>query len=249
MAAYNNKKTASNETVEVFFDNIQLCLTPSGPDITPPVVSIESPTSGLSYLTGNSTESLGGTASDDRGVVAVTWENLATSATGVAVGTNNWNANGIGLVSGLNELVVSAYDAAGNVGTDTLAVTYDPNLDTDPPVITNVAVDSVNSSTVTIIWDTDEPSDSQVEYGLTIVNQGTVKIMPLGNSITDGKGSNPRHGFREDLSDLLTNSGYDFDFVGSLTGGSGFDTDHEGHSGFYTQQINQSITVSHVSAY
>ena len=243
LAGYNNKKTSSSEVVQVFFDNIKVCVTPSGPDITPPGVSIESPISGSSYLTGNATEPLSGSASDDRGVVAVTWENLATSATGVAVGTNNWNANGISLVSGLNELVVSAYDAAGNVGTDTLGVTYDPTLDTEPPVITNVAVDSVNSSTVTIIWDTDEPADSQVEYGLTIVNQGTVKIMPLGNSITYGKGSNPRHGFREDLYDLLTNASYDFDFVGSLNDGSGFDADHEGHSGFFTQQINQSITT------
>ena len=48
--------------------------------------------------------------------------------------------------------------------------------------------------------------------------------------------------FREDLYDLLTNAGYDFDFVGSLTGGSGFDADHEGHSGFFTQTINLSIT-------
>ena len=243
LTGYNNKKTSSSEVVQTFFDNIKVCLTPAGPDLSPPAVSIESPTSGSSYLTGSSTESLGGTASDDRGVVAVTWQNLATSATGSALGTTNWSVNGVSLVSGLNELVVSAYDAAGNVGTDTLAITYDPNLDTDPPVISNVTVDSVTSSIVTITWNTDEPSDSQVEYGLTIVNQGMVKIMPLGDSITDGKGSNPRHGFREDLYDLLTNAGYDFDFVGSLTGGSGFDTDHEGHSGFYTQTINSSITT------
>ena len=195
LAGYNNKKTSSSEVVQVFFDNIKVCLTPSGPDITPPSVIIESPTSSSSYFTGNSSESLSGTANDNVGVAAVTWENLATSSTGTAVGTNNWNVNAINLISGLNELVISAYDGAGNVGTDTLDVTYDTNLDTDPPVITNVAVGSVTSNTVTITWDTDELSDSQVEYGLTIVNQGTVNIMPLGNSITDGKGSSPRHGF------------------------------------------------------
>ena len=65
---------------------------------------------------------------------------------------------------------------------------------------------------------------------------GTIKIMPLGDSITEGiPGS---IGYREKLYGDLINSGFDVDFVGSLSSGSGFDTDHEGHSGQTASWLN-----------
>jgi len=43
-----------------------------------------------------------------------------------------------------------------------------------------------------------------------------VKILPLGDSITDGAGYNPPYSsYRDELYDLLTNAGYDFEFVGT----------------------------------
>ena len=65
------------------------------------------------------------------------------------------------------------------------------------------------------------------------------KIMPLGNSITRGVSgpSTDDAGYRNDLDALLTAEGVAFDFVGSLSDGSGFDTDHEGHDGFRADQI------------
>ena len=56
--------------------------------------------------------------------------------TDAATGTTNWSASGINLAVGSNEIVVSANDAAGNIGRDTLFVTYSP--DTTPPLISNV---------------------------------------------------------------------------------------------------------------
>ncbi|MBN2818782.1 MAG: hypothetical protein JXP36_07425 [Bacteroidales bacterium] len=52
----------------------------------------------------------------------------------------------------------------------------------------------------------------------------TIKIMPVGNSITAGEhynhpALNERTGYRKDLFDLLTNSGYNIDFVGSQNHG------------------------------
>ncbi len=40
--------------------------------------------------------------------------------------------------------------------------------DTQAPVISNVQVINITSSTASVVWDTDEPSDSTVEYGITI---------------------------------------------------------------------------------
>lgn len=69
--------------------------------------------------------------------------------------------------------------------------------------------------------------------------QAQTKIMPLGNSITEGTGSSNNAGFRYFLFNLLSNAGTSFDFVGSLQDGSGFpDTEHEGHSGFRAEQLD-----------
>jgi hypothetical protein len=72
----------------------------------------------------------------------------------------------------------------------------------------------------------------------------TVEVMPLGDSITTGKysgtdttdpaGAGDDIGYRKDLRDLLTGSGYTVDFVGSVDNGASYpfsDYQHEGHNG------------------
>lgn len=39
--------------------------------------------------------------------------------------------------------------------------------DTTPPVISDIAVENVGQETASLIWTTDEPSDSQIDYGLS----------------------------------------------------------------------------------
>jgi hypothetical protein len=65
---------------------------------------------------------------------------------------------------GTKTVYVWLKDAAGNVSavvSDTIV------LDTTPPVISNVQAVSITSSGATITWTTNEPADSQVNYGLT----------------------------------------------------------------------------------
>ncbi|MFG3341218.1 cellulose binding domain-containing protein [Glycomyces sp. NPDC048151] len=62
----------------------------------------------------------------------------------------------------------------------------------------------------------------------------TVKIMPLGDSITGSPGC-----WRGNLWDLLDQAGHEVDFVGSLSQAcnpAGSDPDHEGHGGFLVTQ-------------
>ncbi|HDK36468.1 MAG TPA: hypothetical protein ENG82_06140, partial [Bacteroidetes bacterium] len=67
----------------------------------------------------------------------------------------------------------------------------------------------------------------------------TWKIMPLGNSITDGIGSSAgTGGYSDDLYKLLNANGVSFDFVGSLNDGISPDPDHEGHDGYTSEQID-----------
>ena len=67
-----------------------------------------------------------------------------------------------------------------------------------------------------------------------------VKIMLLGDSITAG--SHGTVGYRRNLYLDLVNSGFNVDFVGSQSAGSGFDADHEGHgwqtASYFNSRLN-----------
>ena len=64
----------------------------------------------------------------------------------------------------------------------------------------------------------------------------SLRIMPLGDSITQGAKSENTAGYRGPLWTLLKGAGYNVDYVGSSTATpgtvSGMDTDHEGHGGW-----------------
>lgn len=68
----------------------------------------------------------------------------------------------------------------------------------------------------------------------------SVKIMPLGDSTTTGSPGSV--GYRKKLYLDLINSGFNVDFVGSQSAGSGFDADHEGHgwqtASYFNSQLN-----------
>jgi uncharacterized protein (TIGR03437 family) len=98
--------------------------TPGG-DAVAPAVTITSPTSGSTFSTSYSVLSLGGTASDNVGVSQVTWS-TNRGASGTATGTSNWTINGLVLAVGDTYVTVIARDAAGNIASRTLLVSYTP---------------------------------------------------------------------------------------------------------------------------
>ncbi|MFB7495940.1 SGNH/GDSL hydrolase family protein [Streptomyces sp. NPDC056161] len=73
-------------------------------------------------------------------------------------------------------------------------------------------------------------------------SNGGVRVMPLGDSITDGFTPYPG-GYRVRLWQLLAAGGYTVDFVGSMTNGPAElgDHDHEGHSGWRIDQLDANI--------
>jgi lysophospholipase L1-like esterase len=72
-------------------------------------------------------------------------------------------------------------------------------------------------------------------------SNGGVRVMPLGDSITDG--FNVPGGYRIGLWQRLVAGGFSVDFVGTGFNGPANlgDHDHEGHSGFRIDQIDASI--------
>jgi hypothetical protein len=93
---------------------------PVSADRTAPVLTITSPVS-TNVMTAATGIVLRGTATDDVGVVQVTW--ASTYASGVAVGTAAWATPAIPLLRGANTIVVRARDAAGNYAWRSLVVT------------------------------------------------------------------------------------------------------------------------------
>jgi hypothetical protein len=175
-----------------------LTVTYTLPDTTPPTIVITSPVSTPSYSTSNGTLNLAGSASDNFGVTQITWS-CDRCGSGTASGTASWIVTGITLQSGVNKLVVTAQDAAGNQGTAALTVTYTPP-DTTPPtiVITSpVSTPSYNTTASTlnlagsasdnkgvtqITWSCDR-CGSGVATGTTSWSVSGVTLLPGSNAI------------------------------------------------------------------
>ncbi|MGC5396554.1 ricin-type beta-trefoil lectin domain protein [Streptomyces sp. DT20] len=82
----------------------------------------------------------------------------------------------------------------------------------------------------------------------SVAAASALRVMPLGDSITDGLGSSTGNGYRGPLWDELSAKGYSLDFVGTSRAGSMTDPDNEGHSGWRIDQI-ASIADASLSRY
>ncbi len=110
-----------------------LNITYTAPDPTPPTISITSPTYGPTFTAPDTSINLGGVASDNVGVTQVTWA-TDRGGSGLATGTSGWSINGILVPTGTTHVTVTAHDAAGNVASSVLTVTYTAP-DTTPPTV------------------------------------------------------------------------------------------------------------------
>jgi hypothetical protein len=142
-------------------------------DTTPPTVAISSPTSGSTYTTTISSLDLAGTATDNVGVIQVTWAN-SRGGNGTASGTTSWTASGIVLQAGLNVLTVTASDAAGNATAATLTVTYSTGgLEITPPTV------AITSPTSAVTYTT---TSSPLDLGGTAADNVGVAQVTWANS-------------------------------------------------------------------
>jgi Ca2+-binding RTX toxin-like protein len=87
-----------------------------------PTLTINSPTTDPAATSTTPFISLAGTAADDVAVTSVTWVN-DRGGSGTAIGTTSWSVANVPLQAGVNVITVSANDAQGNAGGDTLTVT------------------------------------------------------------------------------------------------------------------------------
>ena len=81
--------------------------------------------------------------------------------------------------AGTYTVVLTVTDSAANHDTETktdyVTVTH---VDVTPPVITGLTATNITKTSATIIWATDEPATSQVEYGLDTTYGSTTALYP-----------------------------------------------------------------------
>ncbi len=93
------------------------------PDVVAPTVIVSSPSpAGGSSRTINSKIIVTGTASDNVGVLSVTWAN-SRGGSGAALGTSSWATGPVELQMGDNVITITAVDAAGNAQSVSVTVT------------------------------------------------------------------------------------------------------------------------------
>ena len=176
-------------------------LTVTRTDGQSPTVDLTAPTSGTVYTTTTSSISLGGTATDDIGVTAITWSSdrggsgnasITTNMANVG-GTSTWSVSSVALQPGVNNITVKAFDAAGNQTSRLLAVTLSdvvaptvsiatpsPSTTNSTVTLTGVAADLVGVMQVT--WSNNQ-GGSGTASGTTAWS-ASVPLKPGANVIT-----------------------------------------------------------------
>ncbi len=147
-------------------------------DSTLPVISISLPTSAGSYTATQAGLTLSGNASDDVEVVEVSWSNSNGGSGRKNFGNKfvSWSF-GLTLASGVNDVTVTARDAAGNTSTKTLRVTY--------TIATNAAVLVWNPNTepdlagYRVYYGTAPGAYQQVRGAGVVVNDTTYTVTGL----------------------------------------------------------------------
>ena len=95
---------------------------------------------------------------------------------------------------------IEAYDAASNVSADSnQASVTTPANDTTPPTISGITTSGITQTAATIAWTTDEPSTSQVEYGLDTAYGSTTTL-----------NSNKMNAHSQNLGGLTASTTYHF---------------------------------------
>lgn len=176
-----NVDYGNGSVINYTYDSAGNRLTYSGAvanDAIAPTISITSPTSGLSYTNGSSTISLSGTASDNVGVTTVIWSD-DRGGIGVATGTNNWGITSIPLKYGVNNITVTAYDAAGNSTPAILAVTFAPGSRSSGTTTNTVFSDNFNGNTI-------DPTKWTTSGNNVLQTNGTMEVL---TTVTDAGGS------------------------------------------------------------
>ncbi len=191
-------------------------------------------------------------------------------------GGERWEANSIQAITWQSSNIARVkleYSLSGGMDWHTIASSVDaaighylwliPNVQIAEVLIrisdiSNPSVFDVSDKLFSIFINT-LTAKNKTKQSLVQSSSRSIKIMPLGDSITEGMGDDTNQvGYRSKLFDLLQDAGYKFDFIGSQHSGTSytsnpaFDGDHEGHGGMevgHPSYANRSTMLDNVDNY
>jgi len=195
----------------------------------------------------------------DRNSATITWDTSESATSYVEYGTDSGLSGAASttevtdlrtehsvIVSGLSSGTTYYYRANSKDSSDNLATSSISNFttataseDTTAPAISNVATSSVSMTGITITWDTDESSNSIVDYGISTSSLGS-----LGGNVDDATTTHS-----VSLSGLSANTTYYFQVRSQDIAGNSDPDDNSGS--YYTFTTTADTTepaVSSVSA-
>ncbi|MGQ0645150.1 MAG: OmpL47-type beta-barrel domain-containing protein, partial [Elusimicrobiota bacterium] len=187
-------------------------------DTAPPVIALISPAGGQVFRPGD-VVTVDFSVTDDRdaapSVTSAYLEDLE-EATQRAV-FDGETIDPLSLDDGQWRLVVRAQDWVGN-NSQALGAAFTVIHDTAPPVISAVSATNIGQSSATISWNTNEPSDTQVEYGTTtsygsstVLNTSLVTAHTQGlTGLTAGTVYNYRVKSRDAAGNLAVSGNFTF---------------------------------------
>ncbi len=186
-------------------------------DTTAPTVNITSPTTDTTYTTMSSTMSLGGSASDSTsGISSVTWSNNK-GGNGSANGTASWTISGVSLSSGDNTITVTVRDGAGNIGIDTIIVTY--NAGTDPSdAILIFDADSYNLGSYAYITLADKDRNTNITLAESLLNDVFIQTSPVNSTKVRMVETGSNSGSFKGSIEISTNTTTEFIRIQAATG-------------------------------
>lgn len=161
LSSYYYQVRAMNSAGNSAYSNIAGTTTLAAPDLTAPALAISSP---LSSATVSGSISVAGTAADNVGLSKIEVR-IDGGSYALAAGLANWSygLNTLSLGNGSHTINARATDLSNNVQSATVTVIVANDL--TAPVISGVSASPVSVTSATIVWNTDEPADTQVLYG------------------------------------------------------------------------------------
>ena len=141
---------------------------------------------------------------------------------------------------GVYGVTVAPLDNEGLAGT---TVTIEITLDTVPPLIADIQATNITSSGATITWDTDEDSNSQVEYGLD-TNYGNstaldANLVTSHSTVLTGLSQSTTYHFRVKSADTSGNESTSGDNTFTTSGVTTYTLNITAENGSVTRTPNQ----------
>lgn len=155
-----------------------------GNDTTAPTIIITKPASDTTTTSVSAT--LSGTASDDVGVTRVSWtsDRGGSGSQNFSATTVNWSFTGVPLQSGGNTFMVTAQDAAGNVHSAQVTVTYSGTTQTNFAILSWGASMESDLSGYRVYYGTASGSYLQSRgQGIDVGNTTTYTITGLNSGV------------------------------------------------------------------